>query len=231
MQLGQRYGSSHFHHNIVVGAGDLFVEFFPTLVPSDPRGPNQRVEFSENYFSDTSAAGVYTHAEGTGVTVRFANNAFRGFAGNYAEVYPDANRPVGVFSVGANTINPHELANNAVDAPVRFLAWENDVTAETGTRAEAVPSVRFVDFMDSTVESDFRTLEWWTERATLHPEQPVVRYAAGTTVMHSGRAYRAREATQAGPPDQHPQAWDLLPEPGDDVRLTADSPHAGLGVR
>ena len=36
----QRYGSSSFHNSIVIGAGDLFVEFFPTRVEGDPRGSN-----------------------------------------------------------------------------------------------------------------------------------------------------------------------------------------------
>lgn len=31
--------------------------------------------------------------------------------------------------------------------------------------------------------------------------------------------------------DQNPAVWKALPPPADDVRLAADSPHAGLGVR
>ncbi|WP_437690272.1 hypothetical protein [Sorangium sp. So ce176] len=88
MQYGQRYGRSSFHHNIVIGTGDLFVELFPTRVAEDPRAAGDTISFTDNYFADTSLSGAYTHAVDTGATIRFERNTFLGFHFNDGEVYP-----------------------------------------------------------------------------------------------------------------------------------------------
>ncbi|HEU5075024.1 MAG TPA: right-handed parallel beta-helix repeat-containing protein [Polyangiaceae bacterium] len=231
VQYGQRYGSSSFHHNIVVGTGDLFVEFFPTPVEGDPASDGEEVRFSDNYFSDTSASGVYTHADETGVTVRFERNLFRGFYFDYPSVYPDATEPVQVFGVGSNTLNPYILRDNVVDAPYPFIQWLFDSVTSENNVSEAVPPIEFRDFMNAEIDANVRRVEWWTDRATLHPDQPVVRYEAGAYVMHLGTLYRATTDNEAAPPDGSPDAWEALPPPADDVRLSDDSPHAELGLR
>ena len=43
--------------------GDLFVELFPTHVEGDTHGAGDTVTFSDNYFSDSSSSGVFTHAD------------------------------------------------------------------------------------------------------------------------------------------------------------------------
>jgi hypothetical protein len=43
--------------------------------------------------------------------------------------------------------------------------------------------------------------------------------------------YQALAENQGRPPDEHPDLWRALPAPADDVRLSAGSPHAGLGIR
>ena len=231
VQYGQRYGSSRFHHNIVIGTGDLFVELFPTPVDGDPRAGSDAVDFSDNYFSDTSASGVYTHADETGVTIRFERNLFRGFFWNYPEVHPDATEPVQVFGVGSNSPNPHVLRDNVVDGPYPFLMWTFPSVTEENNVTAAVEPVRFRDFMGAELDENYRRLEWWTERATRHPDQPLVVYPEGAFVVHYGALYRALAENSATPPDSDPDVWEALPEPADDVRLAADSPHAGLGVR
>jgi hypothetical protein len=231
VQYGQRYGSSSFHHNVVVGTGDLFVELFPTPVAGDPPSAGAEVTFSDNYFSDTSASGVYTHADETGVTIRFERNLFRGFYWNYPEVHPDASEPVQVFGVGSNTLNPHVLSDNVVDGPYPFLLWTFPSVTETDNVTAAVERVRFRDFMGDALDENYRRLEWWTERATRHPDQPAVTYAEGAFVMHFGVMYRALSENSGMPPDANPEIWEALPAPADDVRLSADSPHAGLGIR
>lgn len=231
VQYGQRYGSSSFHHNIVIGTGDLFVEFFPTPVDGDPSSERDEVSFTDNYFSDTSSSGVYTHADETGVTVRFERNVFRGFYFDYSSVYPDADEPVQVFGVGSNTLNPHILRDNVVDAPYPFIRWLFDSVTVEDNHEQTAPPVKFRDFMNEDIEANVRRLEWWTERATLHPEQPVVRYQAGAYVMHLGTLYRATADNEAAPPDSSPDVWEALPQPADDVRLSDDSAHRGLGLR
>jgi hypothetical protein len=231
VQYGQRHGSSSFHHNVVIGTGDLFVEFFPTLVSADPRAADDTVTFADNYFADTSLSGVYTHADDTGVTLRFERNVFRGFHFNYQEVYPDAVEPVQVFSVGSNSPNPHFLADNVVDAPYPFLIWTFDSVTEQNNVSAAVPQLRFRDFMGETIDGNYRNLEWWTDRATLAPGEPLVVYSEGDFVVHQGTLYQALATNEAAPPDEHPELWSALPAPADDVRLQEDSPHQGIGLR
>ncbi len=231
VQFGQRYGSSSFHHNIVIGTGDLFVEFFPTPVAGDPRAAGDSVTFSDNYFSDTSLSGVYTHAEETGVSFHFERNVFRGFLFNYGEVYPDTRAPVQVFGVGANTLNPHVLRDNTVDAPYPFIQWLFPAVTQQNNVTASVPRVKFRDFITPALDENYRALEWWTDRATLSPDQRAVTYRKDSYVMQDGTLYRALAENQAKPPDQHPETWQPLSLPADDVRLTADSPHSGFGLR
>jgi len=189
------------------------------------------VSFHDNYFSDTSASGVYTHAEDTGVTIRFENNVFRGFHFDYDEVHPDATPPVQVFSVGSNSPDPHLLRDNRCDGPYPFLKWTfPSVTAENNT-TQSIERVRFVDFMLPKLDDDYRLLEWWTDRATLHPDSPPVVYEAGAIVVHGGTLYEAKSQNSERAPDTNPDVWRALPAPADDVRLSADSPHAGIGIR
>jgi hypothetical protein len=231
VQFGQRYGSSSFHHNIVIGTGDLFVELFPTPVSGDPRAAGDTVAFTDNYFSDTSSTGVYTHADDTGVTIRFERNLFGGFHYNYSEVYPDAQMPVQVFGVGSNSPDPHILKDNVVDGPYPFILYLFPSVTEENNVMGPVPRVRFREFMDPGLDDDYRRLEWWTDRATLADNQPVVVYPQGARVVHLGTHYEALVENQEKQPDQNPDVWMPLPPPADDVRLAPDSPHAGLGVR
>ncbi|WP_437761598.1 right-handed parallel beta-helix repeat-containing protein [Sorangium sp. So ce281] len=231
VQLGQRYGSSSFHHNLVIGTGDLFVELFPTRVDGDPRSPSDTVSFTDNYFADTSLSGVYTHAVDTGATIRFERNVFLGFHFNYGEVYPDADEPVQVFAVGSNAPNPHILKGNRVDGPYPFIKWLFDSVQAEDNPTVAVERVRFRDFMGGGLDEDYRRLEWWTDRATLSPDERAVTYPKGAYVLHRGALYEALAESQGKQPDQHPDVWRALPAPADDVRLSADSPHQGLGVR
>ncbi|WP_437677751.1 right-handed parallel beta-helix repeat-containing protein [Sorangium sp. So ce131] len=231
VQLGQRYGSSSFHHNVVIGTGDLFVELFPTRVDGDPRSPEDTISFTDNYFADTSLSGVYTHAVDTGATIRFERNVFLGFRFNYDEVYPDTEEPVQVFGVGSNAPNPHVLRDNRVDGPYPFIQWLFDSVEAEDNPSVAVPRVRFRDFMTSALDADYRRLEWWTDRATLSPDERVVVYPKGAHVLHGGALYEALSENHEARPDQRPDVWRALPPPADDVRLRADSPHQGLGVR
>lgn len=231
VQYGQRYGSGKFHHNVVLGTGDLFVEFFPTVVAGDPHAASDTVAFTDNYFSDTSSGGVYTHADDTGVTIAFERNVFRGFNFNYDTVYPDAKAPVQVFGVGSNSPDPHILKDNVADAAFPFILYKFPSVTESNNTMAAVPAVQFRDFMAPELDGDVRRLEWWTDVATLSPDMGAVGYAQGALVVHQGTLYRALSENTGKAPDQNPAIWKALPAPADDVRLAAGSAHAGLGVR
>lgn len=228
VQYGQRHGSSRFHHNVVVGTGDLFVEFFPQPVAGDAHGANDTVRFDHNYFADSSAAGVYTHADANSVQVVFEANLFRGFDFNYDQVYPDASAPNQVFGIGSNTANPHLLKDNRFDAPFSFVQWTFETTTVENNEQETLAPLRFVDFMGTDIEANFRQLEWWTDRATLHPEQAEVTYPAGSWVMYRGTLYRAKIANTAQRPDETPAVWEALPPPADDARVAPGSPYSEL---
>lgn len=231
VQYGQRYGSSSFHHNVVIGTGDLFVELFPTRVDGDPRAAGDTVTFSENYFADTSSSGVYTHAVDTGATLRFERNAFRGFRFTYDTVYPSAAAPAQVFGVGAGSKDVHVLRDNVVDGPYPFLAWPSPVVQASGNVAAPVAQVKFRDFMGAYLDADYRRLEWWTATATLSPDNRPVVYPVGARVLQGGTIYEALVENQGKPPASNATLWRALPAPADDVRLEADSPFQGLGIR
>jgi hypothetical protein len=228
VQYGQRHGSSRFHHNIVVGTGDLFVEFFPQPVEGDSHGASDAVTFDHNYFSDSSSSGVYTHADANSVNVVFSANLFRGFDFNYDEVYPDATPPNQVFGIGSNTVNPHLLKDNRFDASFVFVEWTFESTTIDNNVQETLPALEFADFMGDELDENFRRLEWWAERATLSPNQDEVTYAAGAWVMHQGTLYRALTENRATPPNTAPDVWEALPAPADDPRVAPNSPYAKL---
>lgn len=231
VQYGQRYGSGKFHHNVVLGTGDLFVELFPTVVAGDQRAAGDTVSFTDNYFSDTSSGGVYTHADDTGVTIEFLRNVFRGFRFNYDGVYPDAKPPVQVFGVGSNSPDPHVLKDNVADAAFPFILYKFPSVTESNNTMAEVAAVKFRDFMLPELDEDVRRLEWWTAVASLSPDMRPVTYDEGAVVVHQGTLYRALAQNSGKAPDESPEAWEKLPAPADDVRLAAGSPHQGLGVR
>lgn len=231
VQYGQRYGSSAFHHNIVIAAGDLLVEFFPQPVAGDSHGSSDEVAFTDNYFADSSLAGVYTHAEENSVVVRFERNFFRGFRFSYDEVYPDTAVPGAVFGVGSNTLNAHLLVDNQYQAPFPFVQWHFDSVTEEGNLETNVARPVFRDFMGPLIDDNYRQVEWWTDVATRHPQQVAVVYGSGATVMHGGVLYSALRENSGIVPGTDGDTWQSLGMPADDVRLAADSPYQGLGLR
>jgi hypothetical protein len=91
--------------------------------------------------------------------------------------------------------------------------------------------VQFRDFMGEELDANFRAVEWWTDRATLHPEQAIVKYAKGALVMHDGALYRALAANSEAKPDVSVDVWEHLDAPADDTRPVAGSAYAAMGVR
>lgn len=229
IQWGQRYGSGSFHHNVVIGAGDQLLQYFPTTVPGDPWQASDTVTFHDNYFADTSRGGIYTHNGGTGVTLKFINNTFGGFNFTYNEVYPVAGPPNEIFGTGSSAM-PHVFTNTTIDGPYPLQAAPRTNVTEQNTVLTAVPRVQFRNFMTSDLASDYRKVEWWTDRMTLHPQQLPMVYEIGDYVMHGGVLYRALAQNQEIRPDLNPQIWQALPAPADDVRLVPGSAQADRGV-
>lgn len=231
VQLGQRHGSSTFHHNVVTGTGDLFVEFFPQPVAGDAHGSDDTVRFTDNYFADSALGGGASHKENNSVTLRMERNAWTGFHFTYDQVYPDTAAPLGVFHANSGSSNPNVFVDNTFEGIDRFMDYPQANVTDTHNVAAAVPRVAFRNFMNAAIEANVRTLEWWTATATLAAGTPPVTYPVGFHVMHQGELYEALAANAGQAPDTSPAVWKKLPAPADDVRLRADSAHAGLGVR
>ena len=136
-----------------------------------------------------------------------------------------------VFGVGANSPDPHVLKDNVVDATFPFILYKFPSVTESNNTMAAVPPVKFRELMTPELDANVRLLEWWTDVATLSPDMRPVTYAKDAVVVHQGTLYRALTENSGKAPDQNPSDWKALPAPADDVRLAADSPHAGLGVR
>ena len=100
-----------------------------------------------------------------------------------------------------------------------------------GCGGSGAAPVAFRDFMTPELDASVRLLEWWTDVATLSPDMRAVTYAKDAVVVHQGTLYRALAENSGKAPDQNPAVWKALAPPADDVRLSADSPHQGLGVR
>ena len=129
--------------------------------------------------------------------------------------------------MGANSPDPHVLEGNVVDGPYPFIP-----SVEAGNNpSAAVAQVRFREYMGGYLDEDYRRLEWWTARATLSPDQRAVVYPAGARVLQGGTIYEALSENQEKEPAANPDLWRALPPPADDVRLSPDSPHPGLGIR
>lgn len=231
VQYGQRHGSSSFHHNVVIGTGDLFVEIFPTPAAGDVHGAADIVTFADNYFADSSFSGGVTHAAANSVTFRVERNVFTGFRFTYDQVYLSADAPIGVWHANAGSTNPNVFVGNTFDGIEKFMDYAQPNVTATDNVPGVVARVKFRNFMNAAIEADVRTLEWWTPTATLAPGSPAVTYPVGFHVVHLGELYEALAENTGKAPDQNPAAWKKLAPPADDVRLTADSPHAGLGLR
>jgi hypothetical protein len=138
---------------------------------------------------------------------------------------------VQVFGVGSNSPNPHVLEGNVADAAFPFILYKFPSVTESGNTMAEVPAVQFRDFMRPELDEDVRRLEWWTDVATLSPDQRAVTYEEGAVVVHRGTLYRAKQQNSGKSPDESADTWEELAPPADDVRLAAGSPHEGLGVR
>ena len=74
-------------------------------------------------------------------------------------------------------------------------------------------------------------LSAWGATATLAPGKPAITYAVGDLVMYDSGLYRGRTESKNLVPPDHPEAWEKLPTPPDDLRVAPSSPYAAMGVR
>lgn len=213
----------------------------PQVVDGDPHAEGDRVRVHDNVFSDGRNLAGYVFPQHDGVTeYDVERNAFRAFVYSYDEIDPDGAEP-GALIHTFNTSAPIAFRDNVRDSERRLVnALPDDdgvsaggnVTGE-GNVQDAVAAVRFADFMGWPEGTDPLTLEEWTATSGPLGGAPV-EYQPGDHVMHEGELYVSiAEEPQGGlvPPD-HPETWEHLPLPVDDVRLLRDEvePHLGRGL-
>ncbi|HET6585600.1 MAG TPA: hypothetical protein VFG69_19205 [Nannocystaceae bacterium] len=222
-QIVVRSGDVSIHHNVFVGGGGTLVSFW-----SQPQGDDgaRQVTFADNYVADTRNLGVYfggtSDAEST---FAFTGNVLRGLEFTYTDLDPGATAPTSVFRIGEDIAAMVELTDNR---------WEGDLdlvvggtVVDEGNVQGPVDAIEFVQSGYPDGEAVAR-LEAWTAVSTLAPGMPARTYVAGDLVMHDATMYRAlAESTDALPPD-HPELWEALPDPVDDLR--AQPPYDDLGI-
>ena len=79
--------------------------------------------------------------------------------------------------------------------------------------------------------TDYFRLEVWTDVSPPAGGADVY-YEPGDYVMYDGDLYEmiGAEAVTGLVPPENPDVWELKADPVDDVRLTAGSPHQGIGL-
>lgn len=239
VQLGFRHGSSSFHHNVVIGAAGTMLAFFPQVVDGDAHADGDRVRVHDNLFSDGRNLAGYVFPQHDGVTAYdVERNAFRAFVYSYDEIDEDGTAPAALIHT-FNQEAPIAFVDNVWEADRRLVnalpddngsSDDGNVTG-TGNAPGEVEAARFVDFMGWAEGTDPLRLEEWTATSGPLGGAPVT-YEPGDFVMHDGELYVSiAEEPHAGlePPD-HPETWEHLALPVDDVRLASGSAHAGLGL-
>jgi outer membrane protein assembly factor BamB len=230
-QITVRSGTTTIRENVILGGANQ-VFLLGLDVDEDGHAPDDRIELRDNYFSHCRDRIIFGDNRGD-APLEFAvrDNVFRGYSFEYDAVDPDANPKQAVMWVVSD--NPVALENNRYDdIPELFVPRQGDNTTRTGnTRADVSPvAFRNAGF---SPEFDYLRIEWWTDTAGRHPDDKPVTYDTGDIVMYEGTPYQCTDgpsSTGAVPPE-NPDIWtplDLFP---DDVRLTAVSPHHGIGLQ
>lgn len=237
VQLGFRYGSSSFHHNVVIGAAGTMIAFFPQPREGDPHAEGDVVRMHDNYFSSTRNLGGYLFPDHDGVTAyEWERNVFRDLVYSYDEIDEGA-APPGSVLLTFNESAPFSFLDNTWEGDLDFLnrlptgeGTSENFTGSGNTNA-TVPPVSFVDFMGWPEGTEVFRLEEWAATSGPLGGAPVV-YEPGDFVMFDGDLYECvADAPHSGlVPPENPDTWALRAPPTDDVRLAPGSAHASVGL-
>jgi len=232
LQILSRQGKTEFDHNVAVGGAGTFLSFFSSPEAGD--GP-RNVDFHDNYFADTRSLGGYLNGNAEAPSsFRFSHNFFRGLDFGYTTVNPSAMDPGVVFGINAAHKAPISFEGNTLETDRKLISGidlngsKGNVSATDNVNAP-VEAVAYVASGYPDVPTS--RLSAWGATATLAPGMPAIEYAVGDLVMSDAELYRARVANQGLLPADHPEAWEKLALPADDLRVEANSPYAAMGVR
>jgi hypothetical protein len=194
----------------------------------------RNVTFHDNYFADTRSLGGYLNGSSEAPSsFSFANNYFRGLEFGYAPVDPSAKDPGVVFGINAAHHAPIDFTGNTFEGPRMLLSGlalngtKGSISATDNVNA-AVEPAGFVDSGYPDVPTS--KLSAWGAKATLAADMHDIVYTTGDLVMSDAQLYRAKTESQGLLPAEHPEAWEKLALPADDLRLGETSPYAEMGI-
>lgn len=220
-----RGGAVEFDHNVLVDGAAAMLNFFNAPEQGDPP---ENVRWHDNYFANTLSLGPYvggvSSAQGT---VTFESNVFRGILFGYDII--STQQPTTVFGLDGAFLGTLSLANNRWEG-ARMLAPKAMQITMSGNTNGPVEELQFQDAGWPLVPGHHLTS--WTATATVPMPNVPVTYHADDIVKYGPGPdlYRCKGDTQAGPPPMHPEAWEKLPKPNDDMRVKTQA-YAGYGVR
>jgi len=238
-QIGVRYGQSSIHHNVFIGSANSLISFFGQD-RGDPHLAGDGMSIHDNFYSSFRFLGAWFGGDADGVSsYQLERNVFRQFSFERDEIYAGSTHPGHLVRVHSAQTNPISLTDNVFDEPSLELVnglggalngSVGNITA-TGNSRGPVDPVTFEDFMGLPAAIDYLLIERWSATSSRAGGAPTV-YHLGDYVMHRADLYLCIEpGSHSGKdPSTHPATWQLLPSPGDDVRLAPTSAHAGVGL-
>ena len=231
LQILTRQGKVEFDHNVTMGGAGTFLSFFSAPEAGDGA---RNVTFHDNYFADTRSLGGYLNGSSSAPSsFAFTNNYFRGFDFTYAAVDPKALNPGVVFGVNSPNMAPISFDGNTIEGSkllsgIDLNGTKANITATNNVSAAVVP-VAYVASGYPDVPTG--KLSAWGPTATLAADMHAIQYAVGDLVMSDAQLYRAKTANTGSKPADHPEAWEKLALPSDDLRVDPSSPYAAFGVQ
>ncbi len=238
-QIGVRYGQSSMHNNVFIGSANSLISFFGQE-RGDVHTAGDGMTIRDNFYSSFRFLGAFMGGEPDGVSAyRIKRNVFRQFDFQRDEIYAGSTHPGHLIRVNGAQTNAITLLDNVFDEPslelVNGLGGDlngtvGNITAMGNSRGTVNP-VTFNDFMGLPADVDYLLIERWSAFSSRAGGAPTL-YNMGDYVMHEGNLYLCIEpGTHSGEePTTHPATWQLLPVPGDDVRLAPGSAHTGVGL-
>lgn len=232
-QIQTRSGAISIHENVFVGGSGTLLSFFSGPEAGDA---GRNVTFRQNVFSDTKSLGGYLNGTASGdSTFRFEGNLFRGLDFTYDLLDPAATDPGVIFGVNGALMAPISFAGNRWEGSRKIV---NGIDGGDGTAGNVTASgnvngpLEPVRFVASGYPEGvpYTKLEAWAPVATLSPGQPGITYQVGDVVMFDAEMYRCKQVSTGEPPPDHPESWEKLPLPVDDLRIVPGSPYATLGI-
>jgi hypothetical protein len=228
-QIQVRQGAVEIDHDIFVDGAGTLASFWQA--PESGDGERQ-VHFHDDYFAQSLDLGLWIGGAGTpGSSLIFENSTLASLSGTYLDAASTM-----VFGVDSKLTSPltltglHYQGSRDIATGIKGAnGTYKTITAHDNDNSDVTP-IQFVN-PGYPIVNPGHHLTVWAANVTVESGMPAAKYLKGDVVAHGAawELYQANEDTSVGPPDQHPEVWDKLPHPIDDVR--ALDGYSGYGVQ